>query len=236
MLGRLLDSMPIPVLLTDCSEQLRCVYGNAAWRRWVPADKLPVESRPLADVFETMQQNLLLPALQSGCATGEPAHLRNVEYVGLAGAVVTLPGDVTVWDWEAYPVHDAAGNRSHVLTVGVDITDHFLRDTDLDPQTRQRAADLRERAAGILRIFGVAPAAETVGPEEELTSREWAIADLVAQGLSNAAIASRLLVSRSTVASHVATILRKLGFTSRVQLAAWIVAQRLRRSSEEKPG
>jgi DNA-binding NarL/FixJ family response regulator len=118
----------------------------------------------------------------------------------------------------------------------VDITDPVLRDTDLDPQTRQRAADLRERAAGILRIFGVAPAAETVGPEEELTNREWAIADLVAQGLSNAAIASRLLVSRSTVASHVATILRKLGFTSRVQLAAWIVAQRLRRSSEEKPG
>jgi DNA-binding CsgD family transcriptional regulator len=236
MLGRLLDSMPIPVLLTDCSEELRCVYGNAASRLWVPADKLPVEGRPLAEVFETMQQNLLLPALQRTCATGEPAHLRNIEYMGLVGAAVTLPGEVTVWDWEVYPVRDAAGMRSHVLTVGVDITDHVVREPDLDPDARRRNADLHERAAGILRIFGVAPGAEAAGPAEGLTTREREIANLVAQGLTNASIASRLLVSRSTVSSHVATVLRKLGFTSRVQLAAWVVAQRLSERPEEKPG
>jgi non-specific serine/threonine protein kinase len=43
--------------------------------------------------------------------------------------------------------------------------------------------------------------------------------------LSNPAIARRHFLSRPTVASHVAHILTKLGFSSRAQIAAW-VAQR----------
>jgi non-specific serine/threonine protein kinase len=48
------------------------------------------------------------------------------------------------------------------------------------------------------------------------------VARLVADGLSNPAIARRLYLSRPTVASHVAHILTKLGFTSRAQIAAWV--------------
>ena len=47
------------------------------------------------------------------------------------------------------------------------------------------------------------------------------MAELVAEGLSNPAIARRLYLSRPTVASHVAHILTKLGFSSRTQIAAW---------------
>ena len=43
-----------------------------------------------------------------------------------------------------------------------------------------------------------------------------------AHTVHNPAIARRLYLSRPTVASHVAHILTKLGFTSRAQIAAWI--------------
>ena len=49
---------------------------------------------------------------------------------------------------------------------------------------------------------------------------------MVAEGLSNPAIAGRLYLSRPTVARHVAHILTKLGFSSRTQIAAWAAQQR----------
>jgi len=52
------------------------------------------------------------------------------------------------------------------------------------------------------------------------------VADLVAEGLSNPAIARRLYLSRPTVARHVANILAKLGFSSRAQIAAWVAQGR----------
>ncbi|MFI9408598.1 response regulator transcription factor [Nocardia gamkensis] len=61
----------------------------------------------------------------------------------------------------------------------------------------------------------------------ELTTREKEVAELVADGLTNRAIASRLHVSPRTTQGHAEHILTKLGFTSRAQIAAW-VAQRSR--------
>ena len=56
-----------------------------------------------------------------------------------------------------------------------------------------------------------------------LTRREREIADLVALGLSNRAIAERLVIAPGTVKIHVERILGKLGRTSRVQIATWAV-------------
>ncbi|MFE3000355.1 response regulator transcription factor, partial [Nocardia sp. NPDC059246] len=56
-----------------------------------------------------------------------------------------------------------------------------------------------------------------------LTKRERQVADLVADGLTNKQIASRLVISQRTADAHVEHILTKLGFTSRAQIAAWIV-------------
>jgi DNA-binding NarL/FixJ family response regulator len=65
-------------------------------------------------------------------------------------------------------------------------------------------------------------APETATP---LTRREHQIAELIAKGLSNKDIAINLVISQRTAESHVEHILAKLGFASRVQIAAW-TAQR----------
>lgn len=56
-----------------------------------------------------------------------------------------------------------------------------------------------------------------------LTRRQREIAALVAEGLSNREIASRLVISQRTAETHVENILTKLGFTSRTQIASWVV-------------
>ncbi len=60
----------------------------------------------------------------------------------------------------------------------------------------------------------------SASPWEQLTARERQVAALVAQGLTNREIAARLVVSKRTVDAHVEHILAKLGFSSRVQVAA----------------
>ncbi|QBJ95890.1 tetratricopeptide repeat protein [Rhodococcus sp. ABRD24] len=55
-----------------------------------------------------------------------------------------------------------------------------------------------------------------------LTRRENEIARLVNEGLTDKAIATRLVISPRTVSGHVEHILAKLGFTSRAQVAAWV--------------
>lgn len=57
-----------------------------------------------------------------------------------------------------------------------------------------------------------------------LTPRELEIVALISRGLSNRAIAEALFISQATAARHVANIMAKLGFTSRVQIAAWALA------------
>jgi non-specific serine/threonine protein kinase len=71
-----------------------------------------------------------------------------------------------------------------------------------------------------------APAPAPVEPSP-LTKRELEVADLVADGLSNPEVADRLFISVRTAQGHVENILRKLGFSSRAKIAAWVTERRL---------
>ena len=55
-----------------------------------------------------------------------------------------------------------------------------------------------------------------------LGKREVEVAELIAEGLTNKQIGTRLFISERTVATHVRNILDKLGFDSRAQIASWM--------------
>ena len=69
---------------------------------------------------------------------------------------------------------------------------------------------------------------EPVSAGPQLTGRELEVAELVAEGLTNQAIASRLSVAPRTAEAHVENIRRKLQVRSRAQIAAWVTEHRLR--------
>jgi DNA-binding NarL/FixJ family response regulator len=61
-----------------------------------------------------------------------------------------------------------------------------------------------------------------------VTPAEEKVLNAVMQGLSNRAIASRLVVSCRTVESHISHLLAKTGCRSRTQLALWGLARPIR--------
>jgi DNA-binding CsgD family transcriptional regulator len=88
------------------------------------------------------------------------------------------------------------------------------------------------RALPMARTLGMTPWADRLAAFaasdahiHSLTTREREIASLVAAGLSNRAIADRLVISERTAQNHVQHILGKLGFANRAQIAAWASRQ-----------
>jgi DNA-binding NarL/FixJ family response regulator len=60
-----------------------------------------------------------------------------------------------------------------------------------------------------------------VQPIDPLTEREEEVLALVARGRTNAEIATELFVGLSTVKTHVASLMTKLGARNRVEIAMW---------------
>jgi DNA-binding CsgD family transcriptional regulator len=77
----------------------------------------------------------------------------------------------------------------------------------------------REAALGL--ALGQGQAAGNAPGTGLLARREADVARLIADGLTNRQIGARLFISERTVDSHVRSILNKLGFSSRAQIAAW---------------
>lgn len=96
--------------------------------------------------------------------------------------------------------------------------------------TELREVRARAEALGSLpllrRVDELFAVARSRGAEEEpwrpLTTREFEVARLVADGLTNGAIGEALGLSPRTVGAHVEHILAKLAFTRRAEIAAWV--------------
>jgi DNA-binding NarL/FixJ family response regulator len=95
----------------------------------------------------------------------------------------------------------AAGNGTIDQSLTRRILREFVQRRSLQPVSRSRSSDL-------------------------LTSREQEILLLLAQGMSNDEIAQALVVETSTVKSHLARMLPKLGVRSRLQAVVWAYQNR----------
>jgi predicted ATPase/DNA-binding NarL/FixJ family response regulator len=102
----------------------------------------------------------------------------------------------------------------------------WARGLALSPEAAVDLAIGRQARLPGTRDVAGAPALAPAAPPGRLTARELEIATLVARGRRNKAIAEELVISPATVARHVANIMKKLGFQSRAQIAAWVIGQR----------
>jgi len=235
-LGRLLDSLPIGFHVTDCDDGFRVLYANRVWEQWLPADKLPVIGKSIEELFPSAEHAGALRVMREVCVSSKAQHLKRFEFAELSLAPPGQGIEGRYWDWEIYPLSGPGGQVTHLLNVVMPAVVPTPKRSQPSAEARQAQNRSREAASGVLRIFGVAP--EQPSPsraeQEKLTDREYEIAELMALGYTNAAIGARLNVSPATVSSHVAHILAKLGFRSRAQVAAWIVAQRLAEAATKR--
>jgi predicted ATPase/DNA-binding CsgD family transcriptional regulator len=193
--------------------------GMAAWRQSDRrrADKLFQRSLRLKqEMDDLLGAGWCLEAL-AWIAARERDHRRAATLLGAAADLSPLKSTSTAIASDLLTAHEQCVSQTRaVLGERVFLT-AFQHGTEMSV----------DQAIGYaLREAGLAAPAPAVAQESTLlTAREHQVAKLVAEGLSNKDIASRLVISHRTAEGHVEHILVKLGFTSRAQIAAW-AAQR----------
>jgi DNA-binding NarL/FixJ family response regulator len=85
------------------------------------------------------------------------------------------------------------------------------------------AASAVALARGVLSGRGAAPG-PVPAPVDALTPREREVAQLVRRGRTNRQIGRQLGIAEKTAEVHVHNIIRKLGASSRAEVAAWVAA------------
>lgn len=164
------------------------------------------------------EAELLHTAVQLGAARPVAGRLREL---------ARRTGHELVGAWAAHAEAAATGSGPHLDAVSATFEDAGagLAAADAaaaasaahrDAGDRRSAAASAARATRLARACGGArtPALDRLEPAG-LTAREREIAELVGGGLSNAAVAERLVLSVRTVEAHLASVYAKLGITGR---------------------
>ncbi|MFI5685564.1 response regulator transcription factor [Streptomyces sp. NPDC051636] len=140
---------------------------------------------------------------------------RAVRLAASAAAVRTRAGVPAEPEWQRQ-VHEAVAEaRRHRRAASQNLAAAAAHRLDGD-----------RLVAYALRLSARQPSGSGQGDSEPpLTAREYQIALLVAEGLSNREAAEKLGRSTATVASHLNSIRDKLALRSRTQIALWAVAQ-----------
>ncbi|MET7462388.1 response regulator transcription factor [Nonomuraea sp. NPDC005501] len=148
---------------------------------------------------------------------GIEATRRTTRTAGATAKVLVL----TTFDLDEYVYEALRAGASGFLLKDASAAElaHAVRvvaagDALLAPNITKRLISEFSRMAGAPR----APLKERLG---DLTERETEVLSLIAQGLSNAEIAGRLVVAEQTVKTHVGRILVKLGLRDRTQAAVF---------------
>ena len=120
----------------------------------------------------------------------------------------------------AAAIHARLGSRFAAVWISLLEETRTQAAAKLSPSAAQQEWESGSRlgAAEVVELQSAKPS----GRPDGLTRREFQVARLVADGLSNRAVAEQLHISERTAEAHVLHILNKLGLASRGQIARWL--------------
>jgi len=227
----------LPALVTLARLRLR--QGDPA------ADALLTQAYELALPTRELQRHAPVASARAEAAwlRGQPEHIPEVAGLGYSLALQRndpwVLGEIAYWMWRgghkdiplerlAQPFADMIRGDWRAAAeqwarIGCPY-EQALALIDGDEAAQLRALALftalgAEPAAALVRrqLHLDPPAAPRRAHSDELTPRELEVLTLIAEGLSNPAIAQRLIISVGTVKAHTAGIYSKLGVNNRVQ-------------------
>jgi signal transduction histidine kinase len=196
LLARLLDELPVGIILYDVRDDFRISYANPVMEDWAALETRPLLGRTLREMFPGPSVDGIVRALDDIARSGAAQNWRNFRFrrPGVGGG----PDQYSYWDWNAIPLKTPAGHVTHVMAVAVnETTQELVRErlqisldlaldltssldaTEVVDRLLERALTaLRADRANLLRVEGeeveVAGAIDLSGAAPE-RGRRWAI-------------------------------------------------------------
>jgi DNA-binding NarL/FixJ family response regulator len=226
LIAEALRADKVDVFLYDAGNESLVALGTSATDVGRRQRRIGMHHQPVANggiavhVFQSGEP------YQTGHADQDPAQLRGMIEGLEVQSEITVPLEVH-------------GDRRGVLSA-ISLQPEFFVEADLQflqavaswSGMVTHRAELFEQATREAARRGRRDAGEELA---RITRRQQEVAICVADGLSNAAIAQRLVLTEGTVANHIEGILRRLGVQSRTQIAVWAVERGLYRSDQDEP-